>query len=88
MGRRKRSLGFISLATRAINKRGERGAKAIYGRKKGLNFSHWSLKVDIREGCFILVNVYYSKRGRMFCWVYVGKDNVSVLLLFSNPGVD
>lgn len=57
------------------------------GEKKVLIFSHWSLKVEIRERCFILVNVYYSERCRMFCWVYVGKDNVSVLL-FSNPGVD
>lgn len=87
MGKRKRSLGFISPATRTINKRGERGALRLYmGERKVLIFSHWFLKVEIRERCFILVNVYYSERCRMFCWVYVGKDSVSVL--FSNPGVD
>lgn len=40
MGKRKRSLGFISPATRAINKRGERGAPRLYmGEKKVLIFS-------------------------------------------------
>lgn len=45
MGKRKRSLGFISPATRAINKRGERGAPRLYmGEKKGLNFFPLVLK--------------------------------------------
>lgn len=50
--------------------------KAIYGRKVLNFFSHWLLKIEIYEGCFILVGIYYSKCCRMFFWVDVGKDSV------------
>lgn len=77
MGRRKITLGFINLVTRAVNKRGERRVRAIYGRKKGLNFfSHGYVSIEIYERCFIQVNIYYSEGCGTSCWVDVAKDSV------------
>lgn len=73
-GKKEKKLGFINPATRAVNKREERVVKAIYGRKRGLNF--FPLALEGRSIRTILVIIYYSDCCRGFCWVDVGKDSV------------
>lgn len=46
------------------------------GESKVLIFSHWLLKVEIKERCFVLVNIYRSKCCRIVPWVDVAKDSV------------